>query len=188
MQRSWCWRIVFAVDVETCSCCQTGSSPSRCRACPDVHFGWTIATFAWQRVNPNMCLCYVLSRNVLWLFIYAHILIHIIAHKYIYIHTYIYYNLIFLSMLCRTSCWSSPSGRGRWRGGFILCALEVRLKKLSPSRCGEKNVGKTVKPNSKPLFFDILSGFTIGFYYDYYRIPMNICLIMICCMIIAAIK
>ena len=90
MQRSWCWRIVFAVDVETCSCCQTGSSPSRCRACPDVHFGWTIATFAWQRVNPNMCLCYVLSRNVLWLFIYAHILIHIIAHKYIYIYIHIY--------------------------------------------------------------------------------------------------
>eukprot|EP00440_Ansanella_granifera_P070218 gb/GFBE01076187.1/.p1 GENE.gb/GFBE01076187.1/~~gb/GFBE01076187.1/.p1 ORF type:complete len:681 (+),score=99.63 gb/GFBE01076187.1/:1-2043(+) len=28
----------------------------------------------------------------------------------------------------RPISWSSPSGRGRWRGGFILCALEVVLK------------------------------------------------------------
>ena len=28
----------------------------------------------------------------------------------------------------RPISWSSPSGHGRWRGGFILCALEVVLK------------------------------------------------------------
>lgn len=27
---------------------------------------------------------------------------------------------------CYAEGWSSPSGRGRWRGGFILCALEAK--------------------------------------------------------------
>lgn len=63
-----------------------------------------------------------------------------ILRVYIYICVCIHYKLIFLSMLCRTSGWSSPSGRGRWRGGFILCALEVRLLRNSLHPAAVKNM------------------------------------------------
>ena len=50
--------------------------------------------------------------------------------------------------------WSSPSGHGRWRGGFILCALEVlRLFKEISASGGVNN--RIVKGPRVviPLFF-----------------------------------
>ena len=55
--------------------------------------------------------------------------------------------------------WSSPSGHGRWRGGFILCALEVLrffLRDFSFRWCDTPIVGFLRGGGDSPIFPKVL--------------------------------